>query len=116
MQEPGTPLTKIARIGVGEKKLRRHAASFYIEPEEKEEMDSLKSIGGSSLFDDSESDATKGDGDKRSIQRTAIGNRKLKRLEAIKSTSTYTKKSIESTGNRDSIADHEVNSFQKGSL
>jgi hypothetical protein len=54
--EPGTPFKEIERTGIGIKKLKRQTASFYSKPEleDLEEMDSLKSEEGSSLFDETE--------------------------------------------------------------
>jgi len=51
-------MTRISRIGIGYKKLTRNVASFHQKAamlEDQEEMDSLKSIGGSSIFDETES-------------------------------------------------------------
>jgi hypothetical protein len=63
-------------------------------------MDSLKSIGGSSLFDETEgSEQIKQEGvNSFNFKRTAIGEKKLKKLVVVKSTSLYTKQSGNSTG------------------
>jgi hypothetical protein len=94
-------------MGIGYKKLKRNVASFYSQPEEQDEMDkySQKSIGGSSLFDETEGSEQINQGGMRNFQRTAIGEKKLKRLEIVKSTSLYTKNSITSTGQATSDQD-----------